>query len=462
MPVPFVPEEAKMPDTRKLVLGWLMETAGTHAAGWQIFAGKPDVANSISHFAEMAREAEAAKLDFIFQADAASIRPGPIEAVARNNVYNNMLEPFTQMAALSQVTSRIGLIATGATSYWEPFNLARIIASLDHISGGRAGWNIVTGRHPMAAPNYGLDDLIPHAERYHRADEFTDVVLRLWDSYEDDAFCRDVDSGYYFDPAKIHPIFHQGEYYKVRGPLNLARPPQGRPVLAQAGASGDGKDFAAKFGEVVFAINGTIERARQFYDEVRQRMAKHGREPDEVRVLTGVNVIVRETAQEAHDAFEEMQQKLHPEAIKHMVSVDLETDVMNLDVDDYVTVDDLPAEANSSKSADALLRQWLSEKPMTVRELYYKFCQSRSANAIYGTANQVADVMEEWFTAGVVDGFMLFYPLESGMRDFGRLVVPELQRRSLFRREYEGSTLREHLGLRRPAWSNPESASSTH
>jgi N-acetyl-S-(2-succino)cysteine monooxygenase len=438
-----------MPSKRQMIIGWLLEPAGTHAAGWQKFVGQPDISNDINHFAQMAREAEEAKLDFIFQADSSSIRPGPLGAVARQSTYNNMLEPFTQMAALSQVTSRIGLIATGITSFWEPFNLARVMASLDHMSGGRAGWNIVTGRHPLAAPNFGHDS-IAHADRYRRGTEFTEVVLGLWDSYEDDAFCRDVTSGHYFDPTKIHALHHEGEFYKVRGPLSLARPPQGRPVLVQAGASDDGKDFSAQFAEVVFAINGTREKAQQFYDDVKRRMAMHGREPDEMRILNALNVIVRETEQEAATAFEEMQTLLHPELMKHTVSYDLETDVMDLDVDDYVTLDRLPQDANSSKSADALLREWLTEKPMTVRELYLRFSQGRSAKTIHGTPTQVADLMEEWFAAGATDGFMMFFPLESGMRDFGRLVVPELQRRGLFRREYKGSTLREHLGLKLP------------
>lgn len=435
----------------KMALGWLMEPAGTHAAGWQKFADQRDPVTDIKHFASMAQEAEAAKLDFIFQYDSPSIRPGPVEAVARNSTYANLLEPFTQMAALSQLTSRIGLVATGCTSYYEPFNMARIVASLDHISGGRAGWNIVTGRHPLAAFNFGHLDGIPHAERYERGREFTEVVLGLWDSYEDGAFCRDVKSGYYVDPAKMHTLDHNGKYYSVRGPLNLARPPQGRPVLVQAGASGDGREFAARFGEVIFSINGTFEKSREFYDDLKQRMAKYGRERDEMRVLNALNVIVADTAQEAADAYEEMQGRLHPEVIKHMVSVDLETDVMDLGVDDYVTIDRLPKEANSSKSADALLREWLTKRPMTVRELYREFCQSRSANTIHGTANQVADLMEEWFRGGVVDGFMMFFPLATGMRDFGTRVVPELQRRGLFRSEYEGNTLREHLGLKRPS-----------
>jgi len=434
-----------------------MEPAGTHVVGWKNFVGQRDIANNIQHFAKMANEAESAKLDFIFQADAASIRPGPIAAVARQSTYANMLEPFTQMAALSQRTSRIGLVSTACTSFWEPFNLARLAASVDHISGGRFGWNIVTGRHPLAAPNYGRDS-IAHADRYHRAHEFTEVVLGLWDSYEDDAFCRDLESGYYFDPAKIHTLNHDGEFYKVRGPMNLARPPQGRPVLVQAGSSGPGKDFAARFGEVIFSINGTLEKSREFYEDLKGRMAQYGRERDEMRVLNSLQVIVRDSEQEAIDAFEEMQQKLHPEVLKHMVSVDLETDVMDLDVDDYVTVDRLPKDANSSKSADALLREWLTKSPMTVRELFHKFCQSRSATRVYGTAKQVADLMEEWYTAGVVDGFMTTFPLESGMRDFGRLVIPELQRRGLFRTEYTGTTLREHLGLKRPAWSTTKHA----
>lgn len=441
-----------MPASKHMALGWMMEPAGTHAAGWQNFADQRDPVNNIRFFAQMAQEAEAAKLDFIFQYDSPSIRPGPLDVVARNSIYTNLLEPFTQMAALSQLTSRIGLVATGCTSYYEPYNMARIVASLDHISEGRAGWNIVTGRHPLAALNFGHSDGIAHADRYERGREFTDTVLDLWDSYEDDAFCRDVESGFYVDPAKIHVQNHKGKFYDVRGPLNLARPPQGRPVLVQAGASEDGRDFGSKYGEVIFSINGTMEKSREFYDDMKQRMAKHGRQPDEMRILNALNVIVADSKEEAVAAYEAMQDKLHPEVIRHMVSVDLEADLSDLGVDDLVTIDRLPKEANSSKSADAVLREWLSERPMTVRELYRKFSQSRSASTIHGTAMEVADLMEEWFRAGVVDGFMMFFPLESGMRDFGTKVVPELQRRGLFRTEYEGTTLREHLGLQRPSF----------
>lgn len=441
-----------MTENLHMVIGWLMEPAGTHHAGWQMFADQPDIAHDIKHFAKMAQEAEAAKLDFIFQADAASIRPGPIDAVSRQLTYANMLEPFTQMTALSQLTSKIGLVSTACTSFWEPFNLARLALSVDHISGGRFGWNIVTGRHPMAAPNFGHDS-IAHSDRYKRAHEFTEVVLGLWDSYEDDAFCRDPQTGHYFDPAKIHPINHEGEYYKVRGPLPLGRSPQGHPVMVQAGSSGPGKDFAARFGEVIFSINGTIDKARTFYEDIKGRMAHYGRARDEMRVLSALVVVVRETADEADGAFEDMQQRLHPELMKHTVSYDLETDVMDLDIDDYVTIDRLPADANSSKSGDAVLREWLTQRPMTVRELYFEFCQSRSSKTVHGSPQEVADVMEEWFAAGVADGFMLMFPLESGMRDFGRLVVPELQRRGLFRQEYEGSTLRDHLRLNQPGWT---------
>lgn len=441
-----------MPTSNHMAIGWMMEPAGTHAAGWQTFADQRDPVTDIRYFAQMAQEAEAAKLDFIFQYDSPSIRPGPLDAVARNSIYTNLLEPFTQMAALSQLTSRIGLVATGCTSYYEPYNMARIVASLDHISGGRAGWNVVTGRHPLAALNFGHSDGLAHADRYERGREFTDTVIDLWDSYEDDAFCRDVQSGFYVDPAKIHIQNHKGKYYDVRGPLNLARPPQGRPVLVQAGASEDGREFGAKYGEVIFSINGTFEKSREFYDDMKQRMTKFGRQPDEMRILNGLNVIIGDTAQEAADAYEAMQDRLHPDVIKHMVSVDLEADLADLGIDDLVTVDRLPKEANSSKSADAVLRGWLSERPMTMRELYRKFSQSRSANTIHGTAKEVADLMEDWFRGGVVDGFMMFFPLASGMRDFGTKVVPELQRRGLFRTEYEGTTLREHLGLRRPSF----------
>jgi FMN-dependent oxidoreductase (nitrilotriacetate monooxygenase family) len=436
-------------DDRKMVIGWLMAAGGAHRAAWMKHVGQPDPHTTLAAHVGMARDAERAKLDFIFHADWPSVRPGSAESIARNCTYANHLEPIALMTALAVATSHVGLVATVTTSFSEPYNVARQFASLDHLSQGRAGWNIVTGRSPMAAFNFGHTSEIPHAERYRRGEEFVEVALGLWDSYEDDAFIRDPKSGFYFDPTKMHVLNHEGKYFRVRGPLNIARPPQGRPVLFQAGASDTGMSFGAKFGELLFANNKTIEAAQGYYRTVRENVAGCGRSPSEVLVCNGLEVIVRDSAAEAEDAYQELEDLLHPEAIKDSVAVDIEADISDLGADDLLTVDRLPISANSSKSSDKVIRGWLEKEPMTVRQLYKRF-GSRGAHAIYGTPKQVADRMEEWFTAGATDGFMMFFPLPTGMRDFGTMVVPELQRRSLFRSEYIGKTFRENLGLRRP------------
>ena len=437
------------PHRRQMVIGWLMTAGGAHRAAWTTHAGQPDPCGSIAAFVEMAQDAERAKLDYIFHADWPSLRPGAPDEVARNTSYVNHLEPLTLMSALAMATSNIGLVATASTSYSEPYTLARQLASLDHLSGGRAGWNIVTGRSPMAAFNYGHASEIPHAERYQVGEEFVDVVRGLWDSFEDDAFIRDVERGFYFDPSKLHTLNHNGKHFKVRGPLNISRSPQGYPVLFQAGASDTGIQLGGRVGEVLFAVHKYIEPAQEYYRTVRAKAAEFGRSPDDVRVCAGLEVIVRESQAEAEDAFEEMQAKLHPEAIKHVVAGDIEADISDLGVDDLLTLDRLPKEANSSKSSDKVIRSWLEKEQMTVRQFFNRF-GSRGAHAIYGTPKQVADRMEEWFTAEATDGFMMFFPLPSGMRDFGSMVIPELQRRGLFRTEYTGNTFRDSLGLERP------------
>lgn len=431
-------------------LGWLIIPGGNHRASWQLYTGQPDPNTDFEVYVKMAREAEEAGLDYIFHADWPSIRPGPRDIIARNFNYNNHIEPIPLMSALAAVTSRIGLVGTSSTTHNEPYNLARQFAALDHISHGRAGWNIVTSRSPIAALNYGHEAAIPHAERYRRSHEFVDVVTALWDSYDDDAFIRDPVSGYYFTPDKLHTLDHEGKYFRVKGPLNIARSPQGQPVRFQAGASDDGMELAARVGEMVFCIFGEMEAMRNYRRTIKEKAVGYGRDPDDVLVSCGFDVIVRESSAEAEDAFEELQAMLHPEAIKDVVSNDIEADISDLGLDDLVTIDRLPKDANSSKSADKLIRSWLQNEPMTVRQLFDRFSRSRSAMSIHGNPMQIADKMEEWFRADAVDGFMLFFMLETGMRDFGRLVIPELQRRGLFRTRYEGVTLRDHLGLRRP------------
>lgn len=436
---------------RQMIIGSMVTPMGAHQASWKKYVGGPDPLNSFAHFARQAQVAEAAKLDFVFHADWPSFRPGPIEVLARHWIYNNWFEPMTIASALGAVTTHIGVAATGSTTFSEPYNLARQFASLDHISQGRAGWNIVTTRAPGAAFNYGHLTEVPHAERYRYAREFVEVVLRLWDSYEDDAFVRDLASGYYFDPDKLHALNHEGSRFNVRGPMNMARPPQGYPVLFQAGASDDGMDLSARYAEVTFSVPGTLDAARTYSKNVRSLLPKYGRAESDLKVCIGFHTVVRESAAEAEDAFQAMQELLDAEVIRNVVSVDIEADISDLGLDDLVTVDRLPGEVISSKSTDKLIRAWLEKEPMTVRQIFLKFAsKTRGSAAIHGTPKQVADMMEEWFTGGGCDGFILFNPLPNGLEEFIQMVLPEVRRRGFFRTEYSGKTLRDHLGLERP------------
>ena len=436
---------------RQIVLGQMLSPMGGHQAAWKKFVEGPDPLTSFAHYAAQARMSEAAKLDFVFYADWPCFRPGAMDVLARNWIYNNQLEPMSLTSALAAVTTRIGVAATGSTTFYEPYNLARQFASLDHISQGRAAWNIVTTRAPGAAYNYGHVTEVPHADRYVHAREFVQVVLGLWDSFEDDAFVRDPASGYYFDPNKVHALDHAGPHLRVRGPMNMARPPQGYPVLFQAGASDDGVDLSARFGEVMFGVHGTLDAARGHYKRIRDRLPLYRRDESEVRLCVGLHTVVRESAAEAEDAFQAMQELLDSEVIKNVVSVDIEADLSDLGLDDLVTVDRLPKEVISSKSTDRLIRSWLEKEPMTIRQIFLKFAsKTRGTAAIHGTPHQVADMMEEWVTGGGCDGFILMCPLHSGLEEISQMVLPELRRRGLFRTEYAGTTLRDHLGLRRP------------
>ena len=436
--------------TRQMKLGWLMIPHGSHPAAWMHPDAQLDAHTSFKRYIEMAKHAERGKLDFIFQADAPGARDGDMKALSRNPTFMNLLEPMTLLSALVGVTSKIGLAGTVSTSYFEPYNLARQFASLDHLSGGRTGWNVVTSAHPAAGYNFGRDGLEPHAVRYERAKEFVEVAFGLWDSYDDDAFTLDRETGIYFDPEKMHYLNHKGKYFASRGPLNIRRPPQGRPVIFQAGGSEAGRALAAETAEVIFSTDPTIELARAFYADMKSRMQAFGRSTDQMSICAGCGVTVAATQSEAEDKFAALQAMIHPDVMREFVSNDLEADLTGVDVDEQVPLDRLPQEANQHKSYFEKLTNMLNKEPLTVRQLYHKW-QNRGGRRLVGSAQQVADGLEEWFTAGAADGFMLTFPLPTGMQDFTDLVVPELQRRGLFRTEYEGNTLREHLGLQRPA-----------
>jgi N-acetyl-S-(2-succino)cysteine monooxygenase len=442
------------PDEKgQMKLGWLMSPAGNHPAAWLQPSTELRGANNFRHYVDLVRKCEAAKFDFVFQADAAGARDGNMRALSRAPRFMNIWEPLSLLSALVAVTDRIGLCGTMSTSYYEPYNLARQFASLDHLSGGRAGWNVVTSAHPAGGYNFGRDGLEDHALRYERAREFVDICFGLWDSWDDDAFVLDRSSGLYFDQEKMHYLHHKGKYFSVRGPLNIARPPQGRPVIIQAGGSEAGKELAAETAEVIFTRDASMQRAQQFYADVKGRMARFGRPTDHLKILCGFTSIVGRTAAEAEEKFQELQSMIHPDVGLELLSEDLEgIQLADLPHDEPIPRERIPATANRHKQFFDQILRLIDEEHLTLRQLYLRYGAARGGDVVRGTPSQIADYMEAWFRGGAADGFMLTFPLvPQGLDDFIELVVPELRRRGLFRDDYAGTTLRNHLGLPRPA-----------
>ncbi|MGE0766228.1 MAG: LLM class flavin-dependent oxidoreductase [Hyphomicrobiaceae bacterium] len=426
------------------------QATGNHPASWLNPETDAAASNDIGHYVHVARTAEAGKFDLFFVADTPAARTENFQCWSRFPMYMNQLEPVTLLTALAGATSRIGLGGTVSTSFSEPYNVARQFASLDHISAGRAAWNVVTSANDYAARNFGHAKLAPHAERYERAGEFVDVVKKLWDTWEDDAFVRDRESGFYFDPARMHAVHHEGRFFKVDGALNLARPPQGHPVISQAGASDAGLDLAARTAEVVFASADNPESAKVAYDRLKGRMAKFGRETSHLRVLAGMPVLLGGTEAEAQAKFRRLQELLHPDVGRFRLAMDLEVDLSGLPLDEPIPESRLPKVSNFHKAFfDGIMKTIREENP-TLRQLFMRY--ERGRKTIVGTPQQVADTMQRWFEAGACDGFMMqFHSLPKGLAEFVEEVVPELQRRGLFRSEYEGTTLRDHLRIPRPA-----------
>ncbi|CAD5379187.1 N-acetyl-S-(2-succino)cysteine monooxygenase [Pseudomonas sp. OF001] len=435
---------------RQLSLNAFLMATGHHIAAWR----HPDVpAGAEVDFREylrVARLAEAAKFDAVFVADgvAANFGSGSLEAASRN-ARASFLEPFTLLSALAAVTERIGLIGTVSTSFNEPYHLARKFASLDWISNGRAGWNQVTSNTLAEAQNFNRDEHLEHALRYERAGEFLDVVKGLWDSWEDDAFVRDKASGQFFDPARLHVLDHRGKHFRVKGPLNVARSPQGYPVLVQAGSSEAGKEIAARTAEAIFTAHQSLESAQAFYADVKGRLARYGRSPQELKILPGILAIVGHTEEEAEAKYRQLQELIHPQVGLSLLSGMIGADLSGYDLDGPVP-QDLP-ETNGGKSRQALLLDLAARDNLSIRELYLRIAGARGHWTVVGTAEQVADQIQLWFENGAADGFNVMPPwLPGGLEDFIELVVPELRRRGLFRTEYAGTTLREHFGLARP------------
>lgn len=435
---------------RRMHLGAFFMPTGHHVTSWRHPQAQADAGVNFAHWVEMAQMAERAKFDMIFLADTVTVRSGHIDAVSRSAQYIANFEPLTLLSALAAVTERIGLVATATTSYNEPYHIARKFASLDFISGGRAGWNIVTSARDNEAFNFGREEHYAHEDRYQRAREFTNVVLGLWDSWEDDAFVRDKESGLFFEPDKVHALDHKGEFFAVRGPLNVPRTPQGHPVLVQAGSSETGRDFAAEFGEAIFTAHLTLSDAQAFYADLKSRVARRGRNPKSVKILPGLSFVVAPTEAEAREKFEYLQSLIHPMVARELVSMTLG----GADLAPYPMDGPLPdlAPTNGSQSTFDSVMRLARREQLTIRQLGVRLAAGRQRLHVTGTPAQIADVMEEWFTSGAADGFNVLPPYMPGaFVDFVETVVPELRKRGLFRTEYEGRTLREHLGLPRPA-----------
>ena len=423
-----------------------MRPASIHTGAWRYPGAWPDMNFNIAHLRHCIQALERAKFDAFFMADHMAVLNMPVEALKRSHTVTSF-EPFTLLSALSQVTENIGLVATGSTTFDAPFHIARRFASLDHLSGGRAGWNIVTTSNPDAALNFGMDELMEHGERYERAREFYDVVTGLWDSWADDAFVRNVESGIFLDPAKMHVLAHKGEYLSVRGPLNIARPIQGWPVIVQAGASDAGKRLASETAEAVFTAQANLAAGRAFYEDVKSRTEKAGRSADHIKILPACFVVVGETVEEAREKRARLDGLVNYANAIASLSIALGTDASKFDPD--APLPEIP-ESNQSKSGRERTIALAKRESLTVRQLAQRL-GGYAGLAMVGTAATIADEMEAWRDAEACDGFTIMLPyLPGGLDDFCTQVVPELQRRGMFRREYEGKTLRENLGLPRP------------
>jgi alkanesulfonate monooxygenase len=433
--------------SRQLHLGAFMRPVSIHTGAWRYPGAFPDANFNLSHMQRMVQTLERGKFDAFFMADHLAVLNMPIEALKRSHTVTSF-EPFTLLSALAVVTDRIGLIATASTTFDAPYHIARRFASLDHISGGRAGWNIVTTSNPDAALNFGLEDHMQHGERYARAREFYDVVTGLWDSWADDAFIRDVESGIFFDPDKLHAIKHRGRYLSVRGPLNIARPVQGWPVIVQAGASDAGRQLAAETAEVVFAAGSNLGGAQRLYADIKGRAERAGRDPDHLKILPGALVIVADTVEEARARRARLDSLVHYDSAIASLSIALGQDASGFDPDGPLP--QIP-ETNASKSGRERVIELARRESLNVRQLAQRL-GGYGGLAFVGTPATIADEMEQWLLERASDGFNVMFPyVPHGLEDFVERVVPELQRRGLFRREYPGSTLRDTLGLPRPA-----------
>ncbi|HEY6879057.1 MAG TPA: LLM class flavin-dependent oxidoreductase [Polyangiales bacterium] len=426
--------------SRQIKLGFILHGNGRGWGDWRHPDATPNASTNFAYYKRQAQAAERGKFDFLFVADSVYI------TAKSSPHYLNRFEPLTILSALAAVTEKVGLVGTLTVSYSEPFNVARQFASLDHISGGRAGWNVVTSWLEGSAANYSKPAHLAHDVRYQLADEFLEVVRGLWDSYEDDALVHDKASGQFIDANKLHELNHKGRFFSVKGPLNIARGPQGQPVIFQAGASEDGKSFASRQADAIFVTSQSFEDAQAYYRDVKARAAAFGRDPDKLVLVPAARPLVGETREQAEQLFAQLSSlESIDDALSMLARPFNEYDFKQHELDGPFPEQAFVAGANSQQSAQERIRGWLRDEPLTLRQVALRFVHPR--DEFVGTPHEVADALQRWFEGRAADGFMLFESLPGQLEVFVEKVVPILQQRGLFRSEYEGDTLREHLGL---------------
>jgi N-acetyl-S-(2-succino)cysteine monooxygenase len=429
-------------------------TPGSHSAGWRHSDAVPESDMDFAQYVRIAQAAERGKLDTIFFQDTVAVNGSATLDAGRRfrprQARTAYLEPTTLLAALATVTTRIGLIATATTTYNEPYNIARRFASIDHISGGRAGWNLVTSQIEDEAGNFGADHHMLHALRYERAEEFYDVVAGLWDSVEDGALLRDKASGVFVDTAKLHCLDHRGAHFTVRGPLNMARCPQGRPIVSQAGSSEAGMALAARTADLVFTAQSDLQEALAFTRDLKARAARHGRDPNHVKMMPGLMTIVGRTEEEAQEEYMTLQRLIADEDAMRLLSRlcgDLDIHAFPLEA----PLPELPP-SNAAKARQRHIMEKAKRENLSIIEVARYLGTSLGHHLLVGTPSRIVDTMQDWVAAGACDGFTLMFPYyPKPLEEFVELVVPELQKRDLFRTEYAGRMLRDHLGLPTPA-----------
>lgn len=440
-----------MTNQKRMLLGSFFQTfLGHHLAAWRYPETKTEEVTSLSLYKEIAELSEKGKFDIIFLADVLAHNEEDIAYTPQIR-----LEATTMMASLASITKNIGLVATLSTTFTHPFNVARQFATIDHISGGRAAWNIVTTAHDHEAANFGLEEQLDHSIRYERADEFVEVTKKLWDSWEKDTLLFDRENGIFLDEKKIHPIYHEGKYFKVRGPINIPRPPQGYPLLVTASASDKGREFAVKHADILFTLApSTVEEGKAVYRTIKQKVAAYGRNPEHFKIMPGIVPFVGKTEKEAIEKFEHFQELILPQLGIGWLSRYVDHDLSQYSPDDPMPELKEVDQVNGEKGRFKLLSDLARERNYTIKELARYFVATQGHLFVVGSGEQVADTLSDWYLNGAADGFNIKFPyFPGGIKDFVDYAIPVLQERGLVQTEYADGTLREKLGLDYPSLS---------